>query len=348
MKLLFNSFWRALAYCLRPDVLIFLLVPWLVITAVTLGWCYFYWKPYLQLMREWVGERENINLILNWLANSGFNLRSAFPALLLIFMMVPVVMVFTLLLISHMVTPVLVDLVRVRRFLKLDARRNVSRIQHFAWSMWHVLLLFVSLAVAAPVSILIPPLGFLLLPVLGGWFSTRIIAFSVLVHHASKAERLLIFNRHETPLISIGMFAGYLGLVPSLVAGSVAWLSADFTVWVPTAIGTYVLIAVFSSLWFSHYCLSALQDVRKEQMVELEKKAKEKVAADALKAAEAAKKASEEAKKVAEKTAVVNAMAALSKPPPPKKKWWQTIVPKMKEKITNLKKKFPKMGQKKP
>ncbi len=351
LKPLFDSFWRAVAYCFRPDVLIFLLVPWVVVTALTLGWCYFYWQAALQKMQLWLGSSDNISLILHWLANSGIRLRGTLPSLVLILMMIPIVMMGTLLLMGHMASQLLVDLVRMRRFVKLEAKRNTTLLQHAGWSSWHAFQLFLALALAAPVSILIPPAGFLILPVLGGWFTTRIVGFSVLVHHANKSERQVIMAEHDVALTSIGVVAGYLGLVPTLMGVSMAWMFADFLIWVPIAIACHVLIVGFSMLWVAHYSLPILQKMRNDQKAkqdaELEKKAKEKVAADAAKAAEAAKKASDEAKAAAEKRAIADAKVELSKPPPPKLNWWQQKVAKFKTDITNLKKKIPKIGQKK-
>lgn len=351
LKPLFDSFWRAVAYCFRPDVLIFLLVPWVVVTALTLGWCYFYWFGALKVVQLWLGSSENINLILHWLANSGIHLHGMLPSFVLILIMIPVVMIATLLFMGHMATPLLVDLVRIRRFIKLEAKRNTSKLQHAGSSFWHSFQLLLGLVLAVPVSILIPPAGFLILPVLGGWFTTRIVGISVLVHHATKAERQTIMAEHDIPFTSIGVVAGYLGLVPTLMGVSMAWLFADFMVWVPAAIACYVLIVGFSTLWYAHYSLGFLQKMRNEQKAkqdaELEKKAKEKIAADAAKAAEAAKKAADEAKKIADERALIVAKVEVSKPPPPKLKWWPQKVAKFKEQITNLKKKFPKKEQKK-
>lgn len=321
LKPLFDSFWRAVAYCFRPDVLIFLLVPWVVVTALTLGWCYFYWHSALKVTESWLGSLENVHLILHWLGNSGLQLRKTLPALMVIVMMIPVVMVATLLIMGHMATSLLVDLVRIRRFVKLEAKRNIPPLRHIGWSLWHSFQLLLALALAVPVSILIPPASFLILPVLGGWFTTRIAGFSVLVHHATKAELQSIMSEHDVAFATIGVVAGYLGLVPTLMGILMAWLFADFMVWVPVAIACYVVIVGFSVLWFAHYSLGFLQKMRNEQKAkqdaELEKKAKEKVALDALNAAEAARK-----------TALDNAKAELSKPAPPKPKmpWWQKFL----------------------
>lgn len=325
LKPLFDSFWRAVAYCFRPDVLIFLLVPWVVVTAITLGWCYFYWAKALIVMQSWLGASESVNFILHWLNNSGLNLQKTLPSLVLIFIMIPLVMMATLLFMGHVATPLLVDLVRVRRFVKLEAKRNTSLLHHAGWSVWHTIQLLLALALAAPVSILLPPAGFLIMPVLGGWFTARILSFSVLVQHTTKAERQTIMAEHDIPFATMGVVGGYLSLAPSLMGIAMAWLFSDVMVWVPSAIGCYVLIVGFSILWFTHYSLPILQKMRNDQKAkqdaELEKKAKEKVALDAMNAAEANRK-----------IAMNNALQELSKPAPPKLTGWKKFMASFKSK----------------
>ena len=43
MNLLFDSFWRALAYCLHPRVIGLSFLPLVLMVALSLGLGYFYW-----------------------------------------------------------------------------------------------------------------------------------------------------------------------------------------------------------------------------------------------------------------------------------------------------------------
>jgi hypothetical protein len=42
-------------------------------------------------------------------------------------------------------------------------------------------------------------------------------------------------------------------------------LAALFVILVPVAIWIYTLVFAFSSLWFGHYCLAALEQLRADQ-----------------------------------------------------------------------------------
>ena len=75
---------------------------------------------------------------------------------------------------------------------------------------------------------------------------------------------MAIFHRHRAALLGIGILTGYLGAAPSIVWASGVVFAAAFFVMVPLAIWIYTLVFAFSSLWFAHYCLAALQQLRSE------------------------------------------------------------------------------------
>ena len=130
-----------------------------------------------------------------------------------------------------------------------------------------VIVLLSLLAVALLVSVplwLIPPLILVLPPLIWGWLTYRVMAFDALAEHASRPERLEILRRHRPWLLGIGVFTGYLGAAPSLLWASGALFIVAFVVLVPIAIWVYTLVFAFSSLWFAHYSLAALQQLRDE------------------------------------------------------------------------------------
>jgi hypothetical protein len=53
-----------------------------------------------------------------------------------------------------------------------------------------------------------------------------------------------------------------MGALPSLVWASGALMAAAFLVLVPLAIWIYALVFAFTSLWFTHYSLGALEALR--------------------------------------------------------------------------------------
>eukprot|EP01034_Spumella_vulgaris_P008226 gene8226-10467_t len=91
------------------------------------------------------------------------------------------------------------------------------------------------------------------------------MTFDALADHASTEERREIFRRHKASLLGIGIVTGYLGAAPSIVWASGALFAAAFVILVPVAIWIYTLVFAFSSLWFSHYCLAALEKLRAQE-----------------------------------------------------------------------------------
>lgn len=63
----------------------------------------------------------------------------------------------------------------------------------------------------------------------------------------------------------MGVLSGYLGAAPGIVWASVVLFAAAFVVLIPVAIWIYTLVFAFSSLWFAHFCLAALQQLRREE-----------------------------------------------------------------------------------
>jgi hypothetical protein len=119
----------------------------------------------------------------------------------------------------------------------------------------------VALVVSVPLW-LVPPLILILPPLIWGWLTYRVMAFDALATHADEEERRTIFREHRLTLLGMGIFTGYLGAAPSLVWASGVVFAAGFIILVPLAIWIYTLVFAFSSLWFAHYCLFALQSLR--------------------------------------------------------------------------------------
>jgi hypothetical protein len=104
-------------------------------------------------------------------------------------------------------------------------------------------------------------------PLIWGWLTYRVMAFDALALHASKEERVMLFKRHGGWLLLMGVVSGYLGASPSLVWALGAGFAPAFVILVPLAIWIYTLVFAFASLWFTHYCLAALQALRAQPLV---------------------------------------------------------------------------------
>ena len=264
MNLLLDSFWRAVAYCLRPRVIALSFLPLVLMVALALGLGYFYWDSALDWVRGALEASSVINSVWEWLQSVGAgSLKVVLAPLIVIFAVTPVIVVLSLLMVSVLMTPAMTVLVAERRFPHLERKRGGSLVFSVLWSLGSTLLALIAIVVSIPLW-LVPPLILVLPPLIWGWLTYRVMAFDTLAEHASTQERREIFRRHRGWLLGIGVFCGYLGAAPSLVWASGAMLVPMAPILVPLAIWIYTLVFAFSSLWFAHYCLAALQALRME------------------------------------------------------------------------------------
>ena len=264
MGLLLDSFWRAAAYCMRPRVMALSVLPLLLMVGLALGLGYFYWDGAVQGMRALLDGSPLLAGFWSWLQGWGLGDVTAVVAPLMVVLAVaPVLVVVSLLVVAVLMTPALVALVADRRFPTLERKKGGSLIASVAWSLGSTVLALVALVVSVPLW-LVPPLVLILPPLIWGWLTYRVMVFDALAEHASRDERQEIFRRHRSSLLGMGILSGYLGAAPSIVWASGVVFAAAFFVLVPLAIWIYTLVFAFSSLWFSHYCLAALQRLRDE------------------------------------------------------------------------------------
>ncbi|MBV8500396.1 MAG: EI24 domain-containing protein [Paucibacter sp.] len=258
-----DAFWRAAAYCLHPRVIALSLVPLLLTAALAWGLGYFFWESAVDSVRATLDSWKLIDSLLGWLSFVGASdFRAALAPMIVLALALPVLVVFSLFVVALLMTPALVRLVAARRFRALEKKQGGSAWwKSLGWSVWHCFLACVLLLLSMPFW-LIPPLVLILPPLICGWLGYRIFAFDVLAEHASVEERQQLMKEHRAPLLGLGVITGYLGAAPaaiwalSVMAVVLAPLLILVSVWL------YVLVFAFSTLWFTHYSLSALAELR--------------------------------------------------------------------------------------
>jgi hypothetical protein len=268
MSKLLDSFWRAALYCLHPRVIALSILPLAIMAALALGLAYFFWDPALVWVRANLESFELVNTFVLWLENHGLgNLRIVLVPLLVLFFSIPLIAICSLLFVAWMMTPAMVSLVAERRFSLLARKKGGSIASSVAWSLSSSVLAVVALMVSSPLWF-IPPLVMVLPPLIWGWLTYRVMSYDALVDHASVEERKQIFKEHRGSLLGIGIISGYLGAAPSVLWASGAMFIAMAPILVPVAIWIYTLVFAFSSLWFAHFTLAALEQLRKENNAE--------------------------------------------------------------------------------
>ena len=264
MRSVFDAFWRAAMYCLHPRVVALSVLPLILMVGLAFGLGYFFWDNAVEQLRVWLGSLVVVDKAMDWLDGMGLgSFRHTLPQLVIVLAATPLLIIVCLLVVASLMTPAMVSLVAERRFHSLERRHGGSFLGAAFGALVLTLVAIVLLLVSLPLW-LIPPLVLVLPPLIWGWLTYRVLTYDVLADHASKAERATLVKRHRSPLLAMGVVTGYLGAAPSLVWASGAVFAVMAPVLVPVAIWIYTLVFAFSSLWFAHYALNALNVLRME------------------------------------------------------------------------------------
>lgn len=265
MRPILDAFWRAGAYCLHPRVIALSLLPLVIMALLALGLNYFFWEQAVGGINAWLLSSDWLTRGIGWLEGMGLGgLKAAIAPLIVIVAITPILVVVSLLFVAFMMTPAMVKLVALRRFGTLERKQGAGIVSSVLWSLAVTAAALLALVLTIPLWF-IPPLVLIVPPLIWGWLTYRVMAFDTLADHASSAERKEIMRRHRAQLLAIGLVSGYMGAAPALlwgVAGIAFFVFAPFLILV--AIWIYTLVFAFSSLWFAHYCLAALEQLRSQ------------------------------------------------------------------------------------
>lgn len=262
MRLLLDSFWRAVAYCLHPRVIVLSVAPLILMGVLAAGLGYFYWDPAVAWMREALDAWPILSSLWGWIERAGASdVKAVLAPLAVVFAATPVIVVLSLLIVSGLMAPALTRLVGQRRFPALEEKKGASFILSVFRSLGMTVLALLALIVSVPLW-LVPPLVLVLPPIIWGWLTYQVMSFDALAEHANSEERNTLLRAHRWPLFGVGVLCGLLGAAPSVVWASGLLFAAAFFVLVPLAIWIYTLVFAFSALWFAHYCLDALAQLR--------------------------------------------------------------------------------------
>ena len=249
---LFDSFWRAAAYCLHPKVIALSLAPLAIVGGVAAALGYFYWEPALAGVRASLDDSALLELMFGWLRSIGAGAwASVLAPLIVVAVAVPAFVVASL-------------LVAARRFAHLEARHGGGFWSGVAISLGCTAVALVALVLSIPFWF-VPPLVLVLPPLIWGWLTYRVFAYDVLAVHASRDERVRLLDDERWPLLGMGVVCGAMGAAPSLLwaVSALALVLAPFLILV--SIWLYTLVFAFSSLWFAHYLLAVLQRLRRDE-----------------------------------------------------------------------------------
>jgi hypothetical protein len=259
---LLDAFWRAAAYCVHPKVIALSLAPLAIVGSAAALLGYFFWEPAVASVRATLEDWTLLAVLFSWLDSIGASgFRSVVAPLVIVALAVPAFVVASLVVVAWLMTPAIVRLVAARRFPQLERREGGGFWQSLVWSLVCTLAALVALVASIPLWF-IPPLVLVVPPVIWGWLTYRVFANDVLALHATRDERRRLIGEQRWPLFGMGVVSGYLGAAPSLLWAVSALALVFAPLLIVVSIWLYTLVFAFSALWFAHYLLAALRDLR--------------------------------------------------------------------------------------
>lgn len=266
MHLVVKTFGRAVLSQLHLRMLLLTVLPFVLSLLL---WGLALWLG-LQPMMDWLGAYfadsgwyQTIRSALDWMGLS--SLRSFLVPLIAMWLLLPLMILTALLFVGGVAMPAIARHVSTRWYPALERRHGGSILGSLTVSLGSFIVFACLWLLTLPLNA-VPPLALLVQPLLWGWLTYRVMAYDALADHASSEERRLLMRQHRWPLLAIGIAVGAMGAAPTML-----WLGgALFLVLLPlmagVAIWVYVLVFVFSGLWFQHYLLAALEQLRRDTM----------------------------------------------------------------------------------
>lgn len=192
-------------------------------------------------------------------------LKTVIVPLIAMWLLLPLMIVTSLMCIGVFAMPVINRYVARRDYPDLEQRKGGNLLGSF-WRAISSFLVFALLWLITLPLALIPPLSLIVQPLLWGWLTYRVMVYDALAVHADAEERESLTRFHRIPLLAIGTIAGVFGAAPSLL-----WLGGVmsvvlFPVFAGISIWLYLLVFIFTGLWFQYYCMQALQQHRERQI----------------------------------------------------------------------------------
>jgi hypothetical protein len=267
LQQVFKSFGLALVGTMHPRMLWLSLRPFLIVAVLWGCLIWLTWTPALEALSIFLTTSVFTSWIQEGLIWAGFeNARAWIAPLFFVMLIIPLITISLLVFIAFSTVPSIVNMVaKQSAYQNLDCKKGGGIIGSLFYTLWSALICLVLVMLTLPVW-WIPPLVAVLPPLLWGWLTMRLMSYDVLAKHASSEERDLLIEKYRWPLLTMGIVSGMLGAVPTFFWATSALALILFPIVSFVALWIYSLIFVFAALWFSHFLLDALKELRQEEL----------------------------------------------------------------------------------
>ena len=257
------AYGRALRSQFSRRMLLLSVVPLLLSLALWGGLLYAGMQPLLDWLTDLFYQYDLFKTSGSLLAGLGLGfIKTLAVPLVAMLVLLPLMIITSLLFIGVGAMPAIARHVSRIQFPQLERREGGSFLGSLGVNLWGILLFALMWLLTLPLYAL-APVALLVQAVLWGWLTARVMSYDALSIHASREERLAIVASRRRPLLLIGTISGLLGALPGVAWIGGALLSVVlFPVLAVLSIWLYLVIFIFTGLWFQYYCLQALADLR--------------------------------------------------------------------------------------
>lgn len=262
-----KSFGFALVGTMHPRMLWLSMRPFLIVSVLWGCLIWLTWTPALELLSIFLTTSIFTSWIQDGLIWAGFeNARAWIAPLFFVMLIIPLITISLLVFIAFSTVPAIVNTVaKQAAYQDLIYKRGGGLFGSLVYTLWSALICLALVLLTLPVW-WVPPLVAVLPPLLWGWLTMRLMSYDVLANHASSEERDLLLEKYRWPLLTMGIVSGMLGAVPTFFWATSALALILFPIVSFVALWIYSLIFVFAALWFSHFLLDALKELRQEEL----------------------------------------------------------------------------------
>ncbi len=262
MRPVLSAFVKAVVSQLHMRMLLLTILPFILSIVIWGVVLYYNLQPMYDWLHAWFATHDLFAPLGDWLDALGAGFASyVIVPLVAMWVLLPLMILTALVFIALFAMPAIVRHVAGRDYPQLERRQGGSVLGSLWLSFWSFIV-FALLWIASLPLLLVPPLGLIVQALLWGWLTYKVLAYDALAEHADREEFRALQKRHRNALLLIGTITGALGAAPMLLWLGGALSVIFFPVFAAFSIWLYVLVFVFTALWFAHYCLAALAQMR--------------------------------------------------------------------------------------
>ena len=263
VRAVLTAYGRALASQFSGRIMLLSLLPFLLSVALWGALLYAGLQPLIDWVQALFTEHNVFGASAGMLGMLGLGmLKTVAVPLAAMLLLLPLMILTSLLFMGVAAMPAIGRHVGARQFAGLEKKQGGSLLGSLGLSLGSVLLFMVLWILSLPLYFF-PPLALAAQVTLWGWLTARVMSYDALAEYASVEERHALMHRHRWSLLAIGMMSGAAGALPGIAWIGGALISVVlFPFLAMLSIWLYLVIFIFTGLWFQYYCLQALRELR--------------------------------------------------------------------------------------